>query len=154
MSRPTHDDPLRAFTDEGDVFPAGRRSGETGCSAWTQGHGRQPRPAIAPFAYGRRDEVARAHHAAEDEQRNSEAAAVFGAEGAYDPGVTRTALARFAAPVLLLAGEVDPGAPPRATAEFTGLFPYAELVVQPGAGHFPWLDDPDRFVAATASFLG
>ncbi|WP_391858972.1 hypothetical protein [Streptomyces rhizosphaerihabitans] len=38
--------------------------------------------------------------------------------------------------------------------EFAALFPHAELVVQPGAGHFPWLDDADAFVAATAAFLG
>jgi pimeloyl-ACP methyl ester carboxylesterase len=28
---------------------------------------------------------------------------------------------------------------PVAAAEFADLFPNAELVVQPGAGHFPWL---------------
>jgi hypothetical protein len=39
-------------------------------------------------------------------------------------------------------------------AEFAGLFPNAELVVQAGAGHFPWLDDADRFVATTEAFLG
>ncbi|GFE15679.1 hypothetical protein Sgleb_37260 [Streptomyces glebosus] len=55
--------------------------------------------------------------------------------------------------MLLVAGEVDLAAPPRAMAEFTGLFPHARLVVQPGAGHFPWLDDPERFGAATAEFL-
>ncbi|TLS43015.1 alpha/beta hydrolase [Streptomyces montanus] len=110
--------------------------------------------AVAAFSYGRWDEAAQAHHAAEDEQMNSEVVAAFGAEGAFDPDATRTALARFAPPVLLLAGEVDPGAPPRAVAEFAGLFPNAELVVQSGAGHFPWLDHADRFVATTAEFLG
>ncbi|MEU6017676.1 alpha/beta hydrolase [Streptomyces sp. NPDC047515] len=110
--------------------------------------------AVAPFFYGRWDEASRAHQAAEDEQKNAEAAAVFGAEGAFDPDATRAALARFAAPVLLLAGEVDLGAPPRVMAEFAGLFPDAEFVVQPGAGHFPWLDDPDWFVATAAAFLG
>ncbi|MFE2089502.1 alpha/beta fold hydrolase [Streptomyces sp. NPDC059460] len=110
--------------------------------------------AIAPFSYGRWDEVARAHQAAGDEQMNMEVVAAFGAEGAFDPDATRAALARFASPVLLLAGEVDPGAPPRTMAEFAGLFPNAELVVQAGAGHFPWLDDADRFVATTGAFLG
>lgn len=33
------------------------------------------------------------------------------------------------------------------------LFPNAEPAVQSGAGHFPWLDDPDRFVATVATFL-
>ncbi|WP_351235971.1 alpha/beta hydrolase [Streptomyces sp. NPDC002133] len=109
--------------------------------------------AIAPFFYGRWDETARAHRAAEDRQKNKEAAAVFGAEGAFHPDATRSALARLAAPALVLAGEVDLNSPPRATADFAELFPHAESVVQPGAGHFPWLDDADRFVATTTAFL-
>jgi proline iminopeptidase len=55
--------------------------------------------------------------------------------------------------VLLLAGEVDLNTIPRVVAEYAGLFPDAELVVQPAAGHYPWLDDADRFVATTAAFL-
>ncbi|WP_349307955.1 MULTISPECIES: alpha/beta hydrolase [unclassified Streptomyces] len=109
--------------------------------------------AIAPFSYGRWDDAARIHHAAQEEQTNSEIMTAFGAEGAFDPDAARTALARFTPPVLLLAGEVDLGAPPRPMAEFTGLFPNAEFVVQPGAGHYPWLDDADRFMATTAAFL-
>ncbi len=110
--------------------------------------------AIAPFSYGRWDEAAQALRAAEDKQRNGEAAAVYGAEGAYDPAATRAALAVFEPPVLLLAGEADLGAPPRAIAEFARLFPNAKLVIQTGGGHFPWLDDADTFVATTAAFLG
>ncbi len=109
--------------------------------------------AVAPFSYGRWDEAARAHQAAADERMNMEVVAAFGAEGAFTPDATRSALARFASPVLLLAGEVDPGAPPATVAEFAGVFPHAEFVVQPGAGHHPWLDDPERFAAATAGFL-
>ena len=110
--------------------------------------------AIDPFFYGRWDAPAQAHQAAQDGHRNQEAAAVFGAEGAFDPDATRAALAAFNAPVLLLAGEVDPNTIPSVAAEFAELFPNAEFVVQPGAGHFPWLDDADRFVATTARFLG
>ncbi|MFC9913173.1 alpha/beta fold hydrolase [Streptomyces sp. NPDC127197] len=109
--------------------------------------------AIAPFYYGRWDEAARAHRAAEDEQRNAQAAAAYAGEGAFDPAATRAALARFGSPVLLLAGEVDLAAPPRAMTEFQGLFPGAELVIQSGAGHFPWLDDGGRFVGIVAEFL-
>ena len=61
--------------------------------------------------------------------------------------------ARFSRAVLLLAGEGDVAAPPRTMAEFAALFPRAGLVVQPGAGHFPWLDGPGRFVAVTRTFL-
>ncbi|MFC9843671.1 alpha/beta fold hydrolase [Streptomyces sp. NPDC060223] len=110
--------------------------------------------AIAPFLYGRWDERAQAHHAAEDGQRNQEAATAYGAEGAFDPEGTRAALALLGAPVLLLAGEVDLNSPPHAVTELAGLLQDATLVVQPGAGHFPWLDDADRFVATTAAFLG
>jgi proline iminopeptidase len=109
--------------------------------------------AIAPFWYGRWDAAARAHRAAEDGHRNNEAAAVFAGEGAFDPDTTRAALARFTSPVLLLAGEVDLNSPPPAVAEFAELFPHAEPAVQPGAGHFPWLDDAERFTATTAGFL-
>ena len=109
--------------------------------------------AIAPFFYGRWDEATRAHRAAEDEQRNDDAAAVFGAEGAYDPEATRAALARFEGQVLLLSGEADLGAPPSVIGQYAGLFPNDTLVVQPGAAHIPWLDDADRFVEVTAAFL-
>jgi proline iminopeptidase len=110
--------------------------------------------AIEPFFYGRWDAAAQAHQAAQDGHRNNEAAAAFGAEGAFDPEATRAALAACNAPVLLLAGEVDLNTIPSVVAEFAELFPNAELVVQPEAGHFPWLDDADRFVATTATFLG
>lgn len=109
---------------------------------------------IAPFSYGRWDKAAQEHQAAGDERMNTEIVAAFGAEGAFAPDTARTALARFTAPVLLLAGETDLGAPPRTVAEFADLFPNAGLVVQPGAGHYPWLDDADRFVATTTAFLG
>ena len=110
--------------------------------------------AIDPFFYGRWDAAAQAHQAAQDGHRNNDAAAAFGAEGAFDPDATRAALAAFKPPVLLLAGEVDLNSIPSVVAEFAGLFPNAELVVQPAAGHFPWLDDADRFVATIATFLG
>ncbi|MBT2439573.1 alpha/beta hydrolase [Streptomyces sp. ISL-36] len=108
--------------------------------------------ALAPFFYGRWDAEARQHHAA-GRPSNEKAVALFGAEGAFTPAATRAALASFEAPVLLFAGEFDLNSPPASVAEFAGLFPDASLVVQPGAGHYPWLDDADRFVATTAAFL-
>jgi proline iminopeptidase len=109
--------------------------------------------AIDPFFYGRWDAAARAHVAAQQGRQNEEAAAVYGSEGAYDPDATRVALAGVDSPVLVLAGEVDLNSPPVTVAEFATLFPRAEYVVQAGAGHFGWLDDADRFVAAVAGFL-
>lgn len=110
--------------------------------------------AIAPFSRGRWDAAAQQHHAAESEQTNQEAARIFATESAFDPETTRAALTAFESAVLIVAGELDPGFPAVLAPEFAGLFPDATLVVQPGAGHFPWLDDPGRFVATTAAFLG
>jgi pimeloyl-ACP methyl ester carboxylesterase len=109
--------------------------------------------AIAPFFYGRWDATAQAHAAANEEQVNQEAAGVFGGPGAFDPEATRAALAALSSPVLVLAGEADANTVPLIAAEFAGLFPGAKLVVQPGAGHYPWLDDGGWFTAAVAGFL-
>ncbi|MGW6980536.1 alpha/beta fold hydrolase [Streptomyces sp. NPDC054932] len=108
--------------------------------------------AISPFFHGRWDAAAQRHQAAARPD-NKEAVALFAAEGAFDPQATRAALAVCAASVLLLAGQFDVNSPPRSVAECAGLFPHATLVVQEGAGHYPWLDDAARFVAATADFL-
>lgn len=109
--------------------------------------------AIAPFFYGRWDAVARAHSAAAETQTNEDAARLFAAPGAFDPAATRAALAAFGSPVLVLAGGADPQWPPRVAGELAALFPAATFVVQPGAGHFPWLDDAEWFVAAVTAFL-
>lgn len=108
--------------------------------------------AITPFTYGTWDDAARAHHAAGESRLNTRAAAVFGADGAFDPGATRAALATLDAPVLLLAGEVDANSPPSAVAELAELFPNATLATLAGGGHFPWLDDPAWFTATVSSF--
>ncbi|MFE7463047.1 alpha/beta fold hydrolase [Streptomyces sp. NPDC057499] len=108
--------------------------------------------AVGPFFCGRWDGPARRHRAA-SRPDNAQALALFGAEGAFTPGATRAALAALTAPVLLLAGEFDLNSPPGAVAEAAALFPRGTLTVQPGAGHCPWVDDPDRFVAAVAAFL-
>lgn len=108
--------------------------------------------AIAPFFWGRWDAAARERHAAAQPD-NQEAVAGFGAEGAFDPEVTRAALAAFDRSVLVLTGEFDLNSPPPMADEYAGLFPDADLVVQPGAGHYPWIDDADRFAAAVRAFL-
>ncbi|WP_340384382.1 alpha/beta hydrolase [Streptomyces sp. SS7] len=108
--------------------------------------------AIVPFFHGRWDEAARRHHA-RARPADERIAALFGAAGAFTPAATRAALAALPAPVLLLAGEFDVNSPPRSVAEFAGLFPDGALVVQPGAGHYPWLDDSARFVETVSAFL-
>ncbi|MFG2872398.1 alpha/beta fold hydrolase [Streptomyces sp. NPDC048338] len=106
---------------------------------------------VSPFSYGRWDEAARAHAAGRE--AHWAAAEVYFAPGAFDPAATRAALAAVTAPVLILAGEWDGGPTPARAAELAALFPHAELVVQPGAGHFPWVDDAGAFARPIAAFL-
>ncbi|MFD9043323.1 alpha/beta fold hydrolase [Streptomyces bottropensis] len=120
-------------------------------AAWT-GHGPFD-DAMMPLFYGRWDDTARAHMAAEEDQTNDEASTVYGSAGAYDPPVTRAALTALRAPVLVYAGELDTGPPPALAHRAAAFFPHARFVVQPGGGHFPWLDDPEFFVDRVTAFL-
>ncbi|MGA4949493.1 alpha/beta fold hydrolase [Streptomyces lydicamycinicus] len=110
--------------------------------------------AIAPFFYGRWDAAAQAHAASEVAQTHEEAVESYASGGAFAPDEARAAVAGMDARVLLLAGELDSGPLPRIAADIAQLIPRAELVVQPGAGHYPWLDDPRRFTRTVATFLG
>ena len=109
--------------------------------------------AVAPFFYGRWDAAAQALDAAGEEQTNEEAAVAFAAEGAFDPAATRSGLADLGTSVLVIGGSLDLQRPPAVTVEYAALFANSRLVVQPGAGHFPWLDDAGQFVAAVTEFL-
>ncbi|GIF12039.1 alpha/beta fold hydrolase [Actinoplanes teichomyceticus] len=109
--------------------------------------------ALAPFIYGRWDAETQAYSAREAGQKNRVAAAAYNAEGGFDPDDVRTRLARLAAPVLLVTGEVDLQLPPKSAAEYVGLFPQAELATVPGGGHFAWLDDAEWFVQKVVGFL-
>lgn len=108
-------------------------------------------PAFAAFFYGRWDDAAADHDARAE--FNDDAAAVYGSDGAYDPPATSAALARVAAPVLVLAGELDGGPRPQLARAAADVFPNAEFTVQPGAGHYPWVDDPEWFARRVAGFL-
>jgi pimeloyl-ACP methyl ester carboxylesterase len=57
-------------------------------------------------------------------------------------------------PVLLLAGEDDSIAPPRFSAQLRQAIPHAQLVVLPGVGHAPAIEDAGQFNARLAEFLG
>jgi pimeloyl-ACP methyl ester carboxylesterase len=109
--------------------------------------------ATAPFFYGRWDAAAQAYDAAEKDQTNEDAAEAFGADGAFDPAAARAGLTGLGSPVLVIGGGLDLQRPPAVTAEYAALFPAARLIVQPGAGHFPWLDDPGQFVSVVTEFL-
>ncbi|GAA2201020.1 hypothetical protein GCM10009787_54240 [Streptomyces bangladeshensis] len=53
----------------------------------------------------------------------------------------------------MYAGEADGGPCPALARRTAEAFPDAECAVRPGAGHYPWLDDPERFVRRTLAFL-
>lgn len=112
------------------------------------------RLAFEPLMYGRWDGAAQAHAAADPEQRSLPVSENFYAGYRPDVDALHAALGQLAAPVLVLAGEVDLWPTAEAAGQATGLFPHAKLVVQAGAGHYPWLDDPAALAAALDAFLG
>jgi proline iminopeptidase len=81
-------------------------------------------------------------------------------EAFYAGGVVGSAaaprLARLAAvtvPVLALAGDAD-GIGGTGTARLIGdCYPHAVVEILSGCGHFPWLDDPERFRTRVIDFL-
>jgi pimeloyl-ACP methyl ester carboxylesterase len=110
--------------------------------------------ASRPLYYGRWDEAARANATAGVAERHQAAREGFFDDLVLDVPATLAALTRLAAPVLLYAGELDPMVTPAMVREAAPLFNDAAVVVQPGAAHFPWVDDPAAFGAGVGSFLG
>ncbi len=108
---------------------------------------------IGPFSHGRWDPARQERIAREEGTRNDDAAGIYYADGALDPAATSSALGRLRARVLLVAGEYDVGLPPTCAAAYTDVFGRAQLAVQPGTGHYPWLDDPQWLVRTLIEFL-
>jgi|SRR5579875_309034 len=106
-----------------------------------------------PLYYGRWDETAQAHATMGVAERHQAARRGYFAGVVLDPDTVVAALAELTAPVLLYVGEFDPTVPPAVAAEAAPLFNGAAVVVQPGAGHFPWVDDPAAFRTAMEAFL-
>lgn len=110
--------------------------------------------ASRPLYYGRWDETAQAHATVGVAARHQAAREGYFAGVALDVPATRAALNKLTAPVLLYAGDLDPMVTPAMVRAAAALFNDATVVVQPGAAHFPWVDDPAAFGAAIGSFLG
>lgn len=66
---------------------------------------------------------------------------------------TTAALARIAAPTLVIVGELDALTPPSSAKALADAIPGAELAVIPGAGHLSNLDQPELFNELLAGFL-
>jgi len=151
-----------AVTDAQQQAAMRRRSGEpwyqearAAAQAADAGDGSaETRLRYMPFFYGRWDDAARAHALVGFSERARAVQAGFYAPGGFDPPATRAGLARVTAPVMMYVGQAEIGPTPELAAEAAGLFPAWELTVQPGAGHYPWLDDPAWFTARLLDFLG
>ncbi len=65
----------------------------------------------------------------------------------------RDRLHAIAVPCLVLIGELDLVNPPRVSEELVRMIPGARLVVIPGAGHMPHVEDQSRFRGAIEEFL-
>jgi proline iminopeptidase len=103
-----------------------------------------------PFFYSPWNETAEAH-ATRFAERSTEAATRFHTNmPAADK--TRASLAEVTAPVLVIAGEQDPGPLPAHAAELAGIFPHGTGIVLPGA-HYPWVTAPHAFAEAVGRFL-
>jgi pimeloyl-ACP methyl ester carboxylesterase len=150
-------------TEEAYEAAVARRAGEPwfddalpALRAWVQADTYEEtvrhRVSANPFFYGAWTEAARAHAAADPLQRSVPATTGFWEGPEPDTAMVRAALRGLDAPVLVLAGELDL-APPEVAREYAAVFPQGELVVQPDAGHFPWVDDPGWFAAAVEDFL-
>jgi len=64
----------------------------------------------------------------------------------------RPILPQIQVPTLLLWGEVDLDTPLSHAQQFESLIPGAELATFAGVGHFPFIDQPTRFIAEVTSF--
>lgn len=108
---------------------------------------------LRPYFYGKWDERARAHAASTDSQVSLRAAAAFmpaDPSGVPDPDQ----LCRIEARTLVVVGSLDAMTGCHAGEVIVGRLPQAELAVIEGAGHYPWVDEPDAFRAVVADFLG
>jgi pimeloyl-ACP methyl ester carboxylesterase len=111
------------------------------------------RAAMDPLRYGRWDAAARAHVAAMAQRTAPAARDAFGTGYPMDPEGVAARLGELAAPVLVVAGELDPSPTPEAAGATARLFRRATAVTIPAGGHYPWLENPQALVTAVDAFL-
>lgn len=104
-----------------------------------------------PFFYGRWTEREQEHAASADHQTAPRASSRFQTTTA--PAELRAKLGAITAPVLVVTGERDGLTPPIAGLRIHEAIPGSHYAEIPGAGHFPWVDEPEGFLAAVLPFL-
>jgi pimeloyl-ACP methyl ester carboxylesterase len=123
-------------------------------TAWDKGEETpEIRARAAPLFYGRWNDAIAEHARQGSEDRATEAAEGFYGDGVFDPERTRAELARLDAPVLVLAGDLDPAPTPARAAELAALFPNGHLNIDPASAHYPWITAPRTFVSTVEDFL-
>jgi pimeloyl-ACP methyl ester carboxylesterase len=108
--------------------------------------------ASRPCFYGRWDAAAQAHACIGISERHMAARTGYFADLTLDVALTTVALKQLAASVLLYVGELDPLVTPAMATEAAPIFNNATVVVQPGAAHYPWVDDSEAFASSLGSF--
>lgn len=108
---------------------------------------------MRPLWYGRWDERTQAHAASADDQVSLRAAAGYVPGPDYDPAEALTAISRIAAPVLVVVGRLDALTGVSVAQRFADVLPRCEVATIDGAGHFPWVDQPEEFRGAVEEFL-
>ncbi|WP_329322038.1 alpha/beta fold hydrolase [Streptomyces sp. NBC_01262] len=110
---------------------------------------------LAPFRYGEWTPAAREHYYTDYVSPPEWLFEAF-YRGVPSPGKEAERLMRLrtvSAQVLVLAGAEDCIAGTEAPRTTAAAYDSAQLEVLPGAGHYLWLDDPERFESLVAEFL-
>ncbi|MDQ1696721.1 MAG: hypothetical protein QOJ03_2074 [Frankiaceae bacterium] len=106
-----------------------------------------------PFWYGRWDERTQSHAAGADTQMSLRASAGYAPGPDYDVDAARAALVSITAQALVVVGSRDALTGASVGSRFVAEMVRADLAVIEGAGHFPWVDEPDQFHDAVEQFL-
>lgn len=108
---------------------------------------------LRPLWYGRWDARTQAHAASADEQVSLRAAAGYPPGPDYDPAAALESLRGIKARVLVVVGALDAMTGTAVADRFVDALPDATAAVIDGAGHFPWVDQPEAFRDAVETFL-
>jgi pimeloyl-ACP methyl ester carboxylesterase len=108
---------------------------------------------MRPLWYGRWDERTQAHADSADVQVSLRAAAGYVPGPDYDPAAALRSLGDITAQVLVVVGEVDALTGVTVAKRFAEVLPHCEVATIAGAGHFPWVDQPQAFRDAVEGFL-
>src|SRR4051812_6793644 len=98
-----------------------------------------------PFWYGRWDKRIQSHAAGADHQMSLRANAGYMPSPDYDADSARDSLKGINAETLIVVGDRDALTGAAVAEQFASMIPRAEVAVLAGAGHFPWVDEPESF---------